>query len=150
MKKTWFILVALLSLSTLFLVACGDQSTSPTSLIDEAEFERPEPPGEYSDAVNPYEGDTEAITEGQTLYQQNCVSCHGTTGQGDGPAASALEPKPVNLGLIQSTVSDGYLAWRITEGGLMEPFRSVMPAWKGILNEDKTWKVVAYIRTFGE
>lgn len=150
MKKSWFIHVAVLSLSTLFLIACGGQSTPPTSLIDEAEFERPEPPGEYSNAVNPYEGDTEAITEGQALYQQNCVSCHGTTGQGDGPAASALEPKPVNLGLVQSTVSDGYLAWRITEGGLMEPFRSVMPAWKGILNEDKTWKVVAYIRTFGE
>ena len=150
MNKSWFILVAVLSLSTLFLIACGGQSTPPKSLIDETEFERPEPPGEYSNTVNPYEGDTKAIIEGQALYQQNCVSCHGMTGQGDGPAASALEPKPVNLGLVQSTVSDGYLAWRITEGGLMEPFRSVMPAWKGILNEDKTWKVVAYIRTFGE
>ena len=150
MKKSWLILVAVLSLSTLFLIACGGQSTSPTNLIDIAEFERPEPPEEYSNGVNPYEGDTEAIAEGQMLYKQNCVSCHGPTGQGDGPAASALEPKPAVLGLVQSTVSDGYLAWRITEGGLMEPFRSVMPAWKGILNEDKTWKVVAYIRTFGE
>jgi mono/diheme cytochrome c family protein len=51
--------------------------------------------------------------------------------------------------LVQSSLSDGYLAWRITEGGMMEPFRSVMPAWKGIFNEDKTWKLVAYIRTLG-
>ena len=149
MKSSWLILAAVLSLSSVLLIACGGQSTTPASLIDEAEFERPEPPGEYSDAVNPYEGDTEAVAEGQALYQQNCVSCHGPTGQGDGPAASALEPKPAVLGLVQSTLSDGYLAWRITEGGLMEPFRSVMPAWKGILNDDKTWKIIAYIRTFG-
>ena len=149
MKKSWFLLIAVLSLSTLFLIACGGQSASPTSLIDIEEFERPEPPGEYSKTVNPYDGDSEAIAEGQALYQQNCVSCHGPTGQGDGPAASALEPKPAVLGLVQSTISDGYLAWRITEGGLMEPFRSVMPAWKGILNDEKTWKIIAYIRTFG-
>lgn len=148
MKKSWFILVSVFSVSALILIACGGQSTAPTSLFDEAGFERPEPPGEYPNAVNPYDGDSEAIAEGQALYQQNCVSCHGTTGKGDGPAASALDPKPVDLGLVQSTLSDGYLAWRITEGGMMEPFRSVMPAWKGILNEDKTWKLIAYIRTF--
>jgi len=149
MKKSWLILTAVLSLSTLLLIACGGLSTPSTSLFDEAEFVRPDPPGEYSDAVNPYEGDPDAIAEGQELYQQNCVSCHGPTGQGDGPAASALEPEPTVLGLDQSIQSDGYLAWRITEGGLMEPFRSVMPAWKGILNEDKVWKIIAYIRTFG-
>jgi mono/diheme cytochrome c family protein len=148
MKKSWFILIAVITLSSLLLIACGGQSTSTTSPYDESEFVRPDPPGEYSDAVNPYEGDTDAIAEGQELYQQNCVSCHGPTGQGDGPAASALEPEPADLGIVQRSQSDGYLAWRITEGGLMEPFRSVMPAWKGILNEEKIWKIIAYIRTF--
>lgn len=149
MKTFWSILAAVLSLITLFLVACGNQSTTPTSLMGEGEIERPAPPEDYTKAENPYEGDSEAISEGEMLFQQNCVSCHGTTGTGDGPAASALNPKPPDLGLVQSTFSDGYLAWRITEGGLMEPFRSVMPAWKGIFVEDKVWKIVAYIRTLG-
>jgi hypothetical protein len=153
-SKTWFVLVSVLSLSTLFLIACGGQTATPTNLIptgllDEGEFERPEPPEEFSNAVNPYEGDPDVVAEGQALYQQNCVSCHGANGQGDGPAASALNPKPPDLNLVQSGLSDGYLVWRITEGGMMEPFRSVMPAWKGIFNEDKTWKLITYIRTFG-
>ena len=150
MKTHWSILAAFLSLSALFLVACGNQSPTPTSLMGEGEIERPAPPEDYANAVNPYEGDPEAITEVEMIFQQNCISCHGTTGKGDGPAASALNPKPPDMGLVQNTSSDGYLAWRITEGGMMEPFRSVMPAWKGILDEDKTWKIVAYLRTFGE
>ena len=148
MKRSWFILSLSLSLGALILIACGGQAAAPTNFLDEVDFERPEPPGEYTDALNPYDGDSTAIAEGEMLFQQNCISCHGETGKGDGPAASALNPKPKNLGLVQGTLSDGYLAWRITEGGMMEPFRSVMPAWKGILNEDKTWQVIAYIRTF--
>lgn len=41
MKSSWLILAAVLSLSTVLLIACGGQSTTPASLIDEAEFERP-------------------------------------------------------------------------------------------------------------
>ena len=154
-KKTLFMLVSVGSLLTLFLISCGGQTATPNNLIpaslaDGEEYERPEPPEEYIDAVNPYEGDPQAVAEGQAIYQQNCVSCHGTDGKGDGPAASTLNPKPADLGLVHSSLSDGYLAWRITEGGMMEPFRSVMPAWKGILNEEKTWKLIAYLRTFGD
>src|SRR5690606_40443205 len=29
------------------------------------------------------------------LYQQQCASCHGTTGAGDGPAGVALDPAPI-------------------------------------------------------
>lgn len=150
MKKPRIKLIALLFLSVLILVACGGQAATPASLIDTGEYERPDPPEEYAQVVNPLKGDPAAISGGETLFQQDCVSCHGTTGKGDGPAGSALNPKPADLGAVQSSLSDGYLFWRITEGGMMEPFRSVMPAWKGILDEEKTWQVVSYIRTLGE
>lgn len=36
-------------------------------------------------------------SRGAALYAQLCVSCHGTEGRGDGPAAAALDPRPVNF-----------------------------------------------------
>ena len=39
-------------------------------------------------------GDAKA---GKTKYDANCVGCHGATGKGDGPAASASNPKPGDM-----------------------------------------------------
>ena len=33
----------------------------------------------------------------RTLYAQNCAACHGADGAGDGPAAAALDPPPINF-----------------------------------------------------
>ena len=37
------------------------------------------------------------LAEGARLYQDNCVSCHGATGHGDGLAAAAMKPRPVDF-----------------------------------------------------
>ena len=37
------------------------------------------------------------LKRGNDLYQTNCAACHGATGQGNGPAAQSLDPKPVNF-----------------------------------------------------
>lgn len=34
---------------------------------------------------------------GPDVYKTYCVTCHGATGQGEGPAAAALEPKPASF-----------------------------------------------------
>jgi hypothetical protein len=41
---------------------------------------------------------------------------------------------------------DGYLYWRIAEGGNFEPFNSLMPAWGTLLSETEIWELVSYIR----
>ncbi len=41
-----------------------------------------------------------SIKKGHALYTQYCVSCHGTEGKGDGPAASALKVRPPDLTTI--------------------------------------------------
>lgn len=39
----------------------------------------------------------ELVSRGQVVFSQNCVVCHGDHGQGDGPAAGSMDPKPRNL-----------------------------------------------------
>lgn len=39
----------------------------------------------------------EQLAKGKELFDTNCVSCHGDNGEGDGPAAGALQPPPRNF-----------------------------------------------------
>ena len=130
----------------LLLAACGTTATPSAFFGEQEQFEKPEPPEPFADLSNPLSDDPDMIAEGEVLYQANCSSCHGFTGKGDGTAASGLEPKPENLAQNQSALSDAYLFWRISEGGLIKPFNSLMPAWKGLMNEEKIWQVVSYLR----
>ena len=41
----------------------------------------------------------------------------------------------------------GYFFWRTSDGGGMEPFKSSMPAFKGILSEEKMWQIISYIQS---
>ena len=50
--------------------------------------------------------------EGQSLYIENCASCHGVTGRGDGPAATRLSTPPADLTQIAAR-RDGI--WPILE-----------------------------------
>lgn len=37
------------------------------------------------------------LARGEALFKQNCTSCHGEAGRGDGPAVATLNPKPRNF-----------------------------------------------------
>ncbi|MGA7743698.1 MAG: c-type cytochrome [Polyangia bacterium] len=37
------------------------------------------------------------LGRGEVLFKQNCSSCHGESGQGNGPAAGTLNPRPRNF-----------------------------------------------------
>ncbi|MBX7147675.1 c-type cytochrome [bacterium] len=37
------------------------------------------------------------IAKGKTVFMSNCMTCHGSEGKGDGPAAAAFNPKPRNF-----------------------------------------------------
>jgi len=44
-------------------------------------------------------------------------------------------------------LSDGYLFWRITEGGV--PFGTAMPSFESILDDNQRWDVINYLRYLG-
>jgi mono/diheme cytochrome c family protein len=53
----------------------------------------------------------ELLKRGKTLFQQNCTPCHGATGEGNGPAAVTLNPRPRNF-----TQPNGWTnGYRLTE-----------------------------------
>ena len=113
-----------------------------------------DPPAEYADLISHKWADAEAIASGQKLYTKQCVACHGVDGQGAGPMATTLRHPPADLTNNFHTEpgnGDAYLFWRVSEGGLAEPFRSqgsAMPAFKDVLTPDERWDVLAYIHTF--
>ena len=119
---------------------------------DEMEHMHVEAPDEFASLTNPFTDDSDAIAAGQEIFVTNCVTCHGPEGAGDGDAAAGLDPKPADLGDhdMMSELSDGYLFWRVTKGGTIEPFNSAMPSWEQGLTEEQRWQVISYVRTFSE
>ncbi|MEW6324653.1 MAG: c-type cytochrome [Nitrospirota bacterium] len=106
------------------------------------------------DAVDskPAAASEQEIEAGKALYQKWCVNCHGEEGDGEGPAAEFVRPRPRNFrtGLfkIRSTVgvlpSDQDLFDIITRG---MPGTS-MPAWDKTLKEQERRQLVHYVKTF--
>jgi mono/diheme cytochrome c family protein len=98
-------------------------------------------PARASKRKNPIPADEKSITRGKDLYAQNCLSCHGATGKGDGPAAKDL-PKKVHDLADAKTVgeTDGALFWKITEG------KAPMTSYEKLLSEEDRWHVVNYLR----
>lgn len=80
---------------------------------------------------------------GKALYENFCLSCHGPTGKGDGPAAATLQPRPADLAALLQTHDDKYLAARISEG----KEGTAMVAWKNALSDAQIGQIVAYLRT---
>jgi mono/diheme cytochrome c family protein len=103
-------------------------------------------PTAYQGARSSVRATPEVISEGRNLYMDNCASCHGSDGLGDGDAGRSLEPSPAILrSFVQMPMSgDEYLLWAISEGG--ERFETAMPAFKDSLSDDNIWKIIAYMR----
>jgi cytochrome c oxidase cbb3-type subunit 2 len=81
------------------------------------------------------------LAEGAIVFEQNCASCHGTTGEGNGPAGRSLERKPTNFHLKQP---DEARAEAVVLNGIAG---TSMPAWKTTLAQQQRDAVVAYLRS---
>lgn len=92
------------------------------------------------------------IARGKEIFDAKCALCHGQKGDGKGPGAANLPLKPADLteARMVAEMAGNYWTWRVSEGGLVEPFKSkgsAMPAWKGELSMNDRWAVIAYAHT---
>jgi uncharacterized membrane protein len=79
-----------------------------------------------------------APPSGEGLYAENCVSCHGEHGDGQGPASSALTPKPRNFtdAAWQASVTDDQIRLTVLGGGPVRGKSALMPSFAGVLHQD--------------
>ena len=107
----------------------------------------------------PMPEETEELQEkGRGIYFQRCSFCHGLLGDGEGPAAKYLDPRPRDFTL-------GTFKFRTTQSGELptneDLFRTVSRGLPGTamqafdndlikngLSEDERWAVISYIKTF--
>ena len=111
------------------------------SSIVQAQDEKWTAPEEADALVNPFSGDSKALTKGKKIYFQICAACHGRTGIGDGSTGNTLKKKPADhtSALVQAQ-SDGVLFWKISNG------KGDMPNYSQLLSKTQRWQVIEYIR----
>ena len=85
----------------------------------------------------------ESTARGETLFEYNCVVCHGSKGLGDGIIIKkGLGFYPVNLTTpLVKQRTDGYIYAYIRYGG-----KVMMPAYSENISEEDAWHVVNYVR----
>ncbi len=106
------------------------------------------------------EATPELLEQGKAIYFRRCSFCHGLLGDGEGPAAKYLDPRPRDFTL-------GTFKFRTTQSGELptneDLFRTVSRGLSGTgmqafdsdlikngLSEDERWAVIAYIKTFAQ
>ena len=83
----------------------------------------------------------ERIATGEALFQENCASCHGSSGLGDGPSAAGMTlPNFTNQELMAGK-SGAELFQTISAGS------GEMPAFSEDLSEDERWVLTDYLRS---
>lgn len=103
-------------------------------------------PAPYRGEKRPDPSPAGEIDRGRALYRDRCAACHSMDGGGGGDAAADLSMPPALLKYMvkRPEAADEYLLWTISEGG--RPFRTPMPAFKGVLKRDEIWAIVAFMR----
>lgn len=93
---------------------------------------------------------TDPVAAGQTIYNQNCQSCHQGSGEG---VAGAFPP----VAGSDWVVGDETTLIRIVLHGMEGPvevagatYNGVMPAWQSVLEDEDVAAVATYIRQLGE
>jgi DMSO reductase family type II enzyme heme b subunit len=97
---------------------------------------------------------SEAIAAGKDIYEKKCYYCHGITGDGNGPAAPRLDPKPRNFTRNEYKIRSTGLGTLPTDEDLFRIISSgvegsAMPFWNTLSSEER-WQVIYHVKTFYE
>lgn len=94
-------------------------------------------------SLDPLPAEPPSLVRGQALFHEQCASCHGPRGAGDGPAGRALSPPPANLTARRA----------LHDASPLEFFRKIslgvagtaMPAFEQQLSVQDRWALALYV-----
>jgi len=88
------------------------------------------------------------LNRGMAIYQAHCLSCHGPLGNGQGPEAASLDPKPTDFTnkTIMNALTPEKMEKAIVEG---IPDTS-MKGFGSILSPEDVRDVILYIRSLSK
>ena len=89
-----------------------------------------------------------SLENGRKVFEKNCSICHGLTGNGDGPMAKQLDPRPAVLSDPKLTGDNNTIPYDNFEVINVGIANTSMKPWADILSEAQIWDVTYYIRTF--
>ncbi len=110
-------------------ITAHQSGSTPVSGLD---MEAPLPKGLIGD-----------VSRGEAYYRQNCVACHGEQGDGKGPRAYFILPKPRNFHHLSArhTLNRPTLFAAIAQGSR----GTDMPAWEKVLSGQQIADVAEYL-----
>ena len=93
-----------------------------------------------------------AQPRGKAVYDAHCVECHGTAGEGDGPSASYLVPRPRDFTRGRYKIRTTASGTVPTDDDLIASVRrglygTAMPGWDRLLSDGDIADVVQYVKT---
>jgi len=135
-------------LALAFVAACGKNNDPPppSSGVPGAKPESGPHGGQPTGAKS---GDERA----RAMFETICATCHGNTGQGNGPAAESLPTKPRNYtdAAWQAGVTDAQIKDIIVHGGQAVGKSPLMPANPELEKDpEKLDGLLKIIRAFGK
>ncbi|MEN9835609.1 MAG: hypothetical protein RL011_1802 [Pseudomonadota bacterium] len=84
------------------------------------------------------------LAQGRVIFDTHCVSCHGSGGLGDGPAAAAMAPRPANL--ADQNRMQGVAAMNVYDSVKLGIPGTAMVALPTLGDQD-AWNVAHYVLT---
>ena len=87
--------------------------------------------------------------KGKQVYETYCQSCHGPTGDGQGPIGKSLNPPPRDFTKADFKYggSDQDIFEIISNGAAAKGGSPLMAPWGAVIPEQDRWSLVAFIHT---
>lgn len=85
------------------------------------------------------------LANGERLFSENCVSCHGALGKGDGPAADTLNPKPRDF--TDPEHLQAYAPHQFFQAISFGVEGTAMPAFAESFTNEEQWDLAFYLMT---